>query len=185
MDRKGVIRFVYLAGMKPEHVYFSTEPRPDAHWSYDRLSPDELCRDIDGLEKRSADQEGKLAALRKADVPALIAALQENEAYLRAEAASLLAGVGPKAEAGVPAPVAALADPIGFVRSEAAKALGKIGPKARPAVTPLVNLLKDSDEGVRWAAAEGLGGIGPDAKSATPALLRLAGDPFQEVAERT
>ncbi|MBI1915272.1 MAG: HEAT repeat domain-containing protein, partial [Planctomycetes bacterium] len=181
IDRQGTIRFLYLAGTRPGHVSSSTEPEPDAHWSYDRPSPDELFRVIDGLDKRAADQEGKLAALRKADVSALIRALQSEESYLRAEAASVLAGMGTKADAAVPALVAALKDKLGYVRSEAAKALGKIGPNAKPAVPALVNLLKDPDEGVRWAAAEGLGGIGPEAKSAVPALLQLQGDPFETV----
>jgi hypothetical protein len=79
IDREGVIRFIYLAGMKPGHVFYSTEPQHDAHWSYDRPSPDELCAVIDGLEKRAADQEAKLAELRTADVVGLMAALKEEE----------------------------------------------------------------------------------------------------------
>src|SRR5262249_34125338 len=172
IDRKGVLRYVYLAGMKTGHVFFSAEPDHSSHWSYDRLSPDELFRVIDGLDRRAADQEERVAALRKAHVAALVAALKDKEAYMRAEAASILADMGAKADAAAPALVAALADPIGFVRSEAAKALGKIGPNAKPAVPELVKLLKDPDEGVRWAAAHGLAGIGLEAKSAVAALLR-------------
>src|SRR5262249_24313159 len=181
VDRKGILRYVYLAGMKPGHVFFSTEPDHGSHWSYDRLSPDELFRVIDGLDSRAAEQEGKLAALRKADVATLVESLKDREAFVRAEAASILAEMRAKADAAVPALIAALADPIGFVRSDAAKRLGKIGPKAKPAVPALVNLLKDPDEGVRWTAAHALGDIGSEAKAAVPALLRLEGDPFFEV----
>src|SRR5262249_50050287 len=127
IDRKGTVRFFYVAGTRPGHHFASTEAGEDTHWSYDRPSADELVRVIDRLDKRAADQEGKLAALRKADVAGLRAALKEEEAYLRAEAARLLAGMGASAEAAVPSLVVALGDPIGFVRSEAAKALGKIG----------------------------------------------------------
>src|SRR5262249_49181215 len=179
--RKGALRYVYLAGMKPGHVFYTTEPKHGSHWSYDRMSPAELFRVIDGLDSRAAEQEGKLAALRKADVAALVAALKDNEVFVRAEAASILAERGAKADAAVPALIAALADAIGLVRSEAAKALGKIGPEAKPAVPELIKLLKDPDEGVRWAAGHGLAGIGPEAKSAVPALLRLEEDPFLEV----
>src|SRR5262249_19565438 len=119
IDHKGMLRFVYLAGMKPGHVFFATEPRHDAHWSYDRLSPDELFGVIDGLDRRAAEQEGKLGALRKADVAALVAALKDGEAFVRAEAASILAEMGSKADAAVGALITALADPIGSVRSDA------------------------------------------------------------------
>jgi HEAT repeat protein len=179
MDRQGVIRFLYLAGTKLGHVFYSAEPQYDAHWSYDRPSADELFHVIDGLEKRGTEQEQKLAALRKAGVPELIRALQSEESYLRAEAASVLAEMGTKADAAVPALIAALKDTVGSVRSEAARALGKIGPKAKPAVAVLIALLKDQDEGVRSAAALALGNLGPEAKGAVLALLWLAAaDPF-------
>src|SRR5262249_15213067 len=127
IDRSGVIRFLYLAGTRPGHHFNSAESGEDNHWSYDRPSPDELFRVIDSLDQRGADQERDLARLRQADVAALVAALQGKEAYLRAEAAVLLAAKGAKAHAAAPALVQALADPTRFVRAEAAKALGAIG----------------------------------------------------------
>jgi hypothetical protein len=44
IDRDGVIRFAHRAGSKPGHVFFSSKPAEDAHWSYDRPGADELVR---------------------------------------------------------------------------------------------------------------------------------------------
>src|SRR5262249_1678111 len=126
IDRKGIIRFSYLAGTRPGRHFVSSETSADTHWSYDRPSPDDLFQVIDGLDKRAAEQESELTALRKADTAELIAALKHKEAFVRAEAVSLLAGKGAKADVAVPALTAALADPVSFVRVEIAKALGKI-----------------------------------------------------------
>jgi HEAT repeat protein len=103
-------------------------------------------------------------------IPALIAALKDQNSTVRRWCILALGEIGPEAEAAVPALTEALLDKTIRVRQGAAAALGRIGPKAKSAVPALILALKDRDVSVRWAAASGLAGIGPDAKAALPAL---------------
>src|SRR5262249_14846552 len=120
IDKGGMIRFAHRAGSKAGHVFFSSKPAEDAHWSYDRPSADELLAVIDGLGERARPPAPKDRALqlRQAGVPELVEALKDEDSSVRAEAASVLAGMGPKGKAAVPALTAALKDKVGYVRSE-------------------------------------------------------------------
>jgi hypothetical protein len=73
-------------------------------------------------------------------VPALVAALANDDVVLRTNAAEALGKLGPKAAPAVPALVTALSDEMGNVHNGAATALIKIG---RPSVPALVSLLSD------------------------------------------
>jgi HEAT repeat protein len=67
----------------------------------------------------------------KAAVPALGAALEDREGFVRGTAASALAQIGPGARPALPRLRAALGDADVGVRVEAAEALGKVGREAK------------------------------------------------------
>jgi HEAT repeat protein len=106
-------------------------------------------------------------------VPALIKALHDPEAHVRANAAEALAETGKHGE---PA-VAALGDVLSKdadrdCRLQAALALGAIGSPARPAVPILLeHLRKDEEEGVRSNSGASLGLIHADPEKVAPALM--------------
>ena len=118
-------------------------------------------------------------------VPALIAALEDEDKQVRRWAASALGRIGldvrrgerggafPAAKEAVLVLIAALKDEDEQVRTDAVRALVKIGPVAVPA---LIAALKDDFVLVRTNAAWGLGHIGPAAKQAIPALEAAARD---------
>jgi HEAT repeat protein len=113
-------------------------------------------------------------------VPALIAALGDEDEAVRRMAALALGKMGRYAGAAVPALITAFKDKNKAVRRRAVIALGGIGPDARAAVPTLIALLDDTDLAhgpddapIRELAIAVLGLIGPDAKPAVPALLKL------------
>ena len=138
---------------------------------------------------------GRIGPEAKAAVPALVKALGDRNAHVRADAASALYFIGPAAKTAVPALIGLLGDTDRYVRHWAVVALGKIGPEARKAVPALVKILEDEDTDVQmrsWAA-QALGGIGPDAKAAVPVLVKAlvealgdpgAVDPFMDLTRR-
>jgi hypothetical protein len=105
-----------------------------------------------------------------AAVPALNAALADDDSDERAAAVSSLAKIGTENPKGLPGLIKALGDSESRIRGLAALALKSIGPNAAPAVTPLITALNDPEVSVRLAAAEALGAIGPKASAAAPAL---------------
>jgi hypothetical protein len=111
------------------------------------------------------------------DVPALIKALQLDEANARIDAAETLGETGPVAAAALTS-LRTLAehdaDPL--VRVAAAKAVGALDPKNDKAVPRLVEALKDKERKVRKRAAESLGDLGPAAGPAVAPLIRAAKD---------
>ncbi len=119
---------------------------------------------------------GAMGAEAEPAVPNLIAALGDEDAYVRMLAASVLGQVGPGARTAIPALTRALVDPKDDVRATAAFALGQVGSEARPAVPALVKLLADPDPIVRWASLTALRMLGPAANEAVPALARLVQD---------
>jgi HEAT repeat protein len=122
-----------------------------------------------------------LAKMGQATVPALIAALKDQDGWVRHEAASALGQIGKTA---VPALIAALKDKDGWVRYEAASALGQIGKEAKDAVPALIVALKDRDSWVRSEAASALGQIGQEAKEAVPQLtVAVKNDECSEIRE--
>ena len=111
------------------------------------------------------------------DMPALLKALNHEEARVRTEAAEDLGLIGPAAGDAVPTLLElAQKDPDALTRITAAKAVAGIDPKNETAVPALLEALKDKAAKIRKRAAESLGDLGPGAKSAVPALLKTAKD---------
>jgi HEAT repeat protein len=111
------------------------------------------------------------------DAPALVNALQHEDARIRMEAAEDLGLIGPAASATVPALLKLAekdADPV--IRVEAAKAVASIDPQNKAAIPMLVEALKHKSAKVRKQAAECLGDLGPGAKSAIAALVQAISD---------
>ncbi len=106
-------------------------------------------------------------------IPALIAALKDEDWDVRSSAARALGNIGPAAASAVPSLIAALKDENRNVWDKAVDALGNIGPAAVPA---LIAALKDKDSDVRSSAARALGQIGPAAASAVPSLIAALKD---------
>lgn len=117
-----------------------------------------------------------------ADVPALLKALSNPEARLRADAADDLGLIGPAAKAAVPALNAALKDKEPLVRISAAVALVRVDRgQEKPAVTALIDETNAKEEGLRVAAVEALADVGPAARDAVPTLAKLIKDPTGSV----
>jgi HEAT repeat protein len=111
------------------------------------------------------------------DVPALVKALQDEDARVRLEAAEDLGLSGPAAASAVAALLKLTeseADPL--LRIAAAKAVGRIDPKNKAVVPLLIEALKDKADKVRMRAVESLGDLGPQSQSAVAALVKAAND---------
>ena len=139
------------------------------------LKPDPaIVRPVIKKAMENADPEAiddmldALASLGTASVPNLIDALGEEE--VRAEAATIIARIGPPAKAAVPALIEALGDENPKTRSEVLFALAAIGPDAAAAVPAITAALNDPDMNVRYGACYALGKIGP---AAMPAKTHL------------
>jgi len=113
-------------------------------------------------------------------IPALIAALKDNDPQVRTVAAKTLGALGPDAQEAVPA-LAELLSTEDVI--PAARALASIGFSAREAVPALIKLLNNKEGDVRWNAARALGDIGPEAKAAVPKLIERLADPDAGVRE--
>jgi HEAT repeat protein len=111
------------------------------------------------------------------DVPALVKALEHDEARIRLEAAADLGSIGAPAAAAVPALLRlARENPEPLIRAEAAKAVALIEPGNEVAIPLLLGALKDKAGNVRKRAAECLGDLGPAARSAVPELVKSVKD---------
>jgi len=93
------------------------------------------------------------------DATILAAALKDENAEVRANAARVLGKLGRAADAAVPTLIALLKDVEPEVRLGAAEALGELGEPARAAGPALKALRRDRQEGVRRAAALALGKV--------------------------
>jgi HEAT repeat protein len=115
-------------------------------------------------------------------MPALIMALKDADATVRARAAQGLQGWDTRklpelklqaAQALLPL----LKDPDGLVRAMAAVSLGQFDSDVDAAVSVLTALLTDPDWKVRQQAVSGLGALTPRSKTSLPAIIELLGDP--------
>jgi hypothetical protein len=105
--------------------------------------------------------------------PAMVRALKDTDPFVRAEAARLLAGLGPAIrEAVEPLLDVAYLDSTTEVRAQAIEALGCIGARADLVVPALISLLQEQDLEIRQAAVCALRSFGPAAAEALPAVLR-------------
>jgi len=106
-------------------------------------------------------------------VSALIRALHDQDAGVRAGAASSLGFARPSTDA-VPVLLQATFDPDASVRSTAMFALGHHGVEARSAMPRLLDALDSSSSVERRAAANAIGGIGVESKPVIAKLLAMA-----------
>ncbi len=119
-----------------------------------------------GTEKESLHARALLVSIGSFAVPALTAALRDDEATVRRMAAEVLGLIGPVARESVPALAGLLKDTTPAVALAAALALAQIDPtRAREAVPRLADSLDTP------TAVEALAEIGPDARAAVPALI--------------
>jgi HEAT repeat protein len=163
----------------------------------DAKDPDRWVRDVAlyALDRRSEQDPAIVPALTKsmlelpvsefvewvekgglsgpATVRALMAALKQGDATVRANAISLLRKIGPKAKLATSALLLTLKDEDCTVRALACEALGVLEGDAQLVVPTLIQALSDPDYWVRRHAAESLGRYHADAKAAVPRLLEL------------
>ena len=104
-------------------------------------------------------------------VPALMEALKDTDASVRAEAAFALGNIPGDMRLAVPALIEALQDSEQPVREEATQSLGRIAQSPELAVPALVGELKRND--TRRYAMDALIKFGPAAKPGAPALIVL------------
>lgn len=98
----------------------------------------------------------------------------EQDAAIRREVASILAGFGSLAKPAVVPLTQALQDSDAEVRTAAAHALGRIGAEARTATPELIARTKDAQLPVRLAAVFALGRVEPeDTATAAAAILAV------------
>jgi HEAT repeat protein len=138
---------------------------------------------------------GQMGPDAKQAVPQLLAAVQDEDSWVRYAAAdalgNILAGGAAGASPAVPnikAIVAALIpllkDPEPQLPVIAIDALGKIGPPSADAVPALIESLKARRYDIRRKAAETLGLIGEPAKAAIPGLTALLKDEYHDVSDK-
>jgi HEAT repeat protein len=124
------------------------------------LSEQDACiaSEVAALDDRDRDQRAisMLAGLGAFSIPALVRALEDDDARVRGNAATALGRIGKAAD------------------SEIARS--GLGPPLKTAVAGLAAALKDDVPTVRQEAAAALAGIGTHAKDALPALERAKQD---------
>lgn len=112
-----------------------------------------------------------LLGIGSAAVPALVEALKDRDAAVRAAAADVLLRLGEEARKAVPALRQALKDAEAGVRVAAARALWLLEGDDREVLPVLAGGLAAAKPAVRLQAAHGLGLLGPKARAAAPALV--------------
>ena len=116
---------------------------------------------------KAARDLGRLGWLARDAMPALAAAVEDDDAKVREAAAHALGQMGPDA---LPALVRMLAHKDKYVRRHAVWALGKLGPLARAALADLCRALKDADPRTASGAAQALGNLGAEGADGVPQL---------------
>jgi HEAT repeat protein len=116
---------------------------------------------------RAAKQLGRLGWLARDALPALRAALADDDARVREAVAQAVGQMGPGA---LPAIAGLLAHPDKYVRRHGVWAVGRLGPAARPVLSDLCAALRDPDPRTASGAAQALGNFGAGGADAIPAL---------------
>ena len=134
-----------------------------------------LPRPVDALAVRqnAANVLSFWSAGCKFAVPALVAALKDEDWTVRQNVAGALGSVGREHPEVVPALVSALDDEHQTVRGNAAASLGDIGPKAKDAIPTLLRALQDADAMVRVLSADALIRVQPSTASEAEVLPLL------------
>jgi len=128
----------------------------------------ELAKDKDPAIRRKAVVHLGLGPFGKAAVPALMAALADEEVEVSQAAVTALRRMGRDAEKAVQALAAMLQETNRVQAREICGALGQIGPAAVPV---LIEILNSKEEDTRQDACLALANIGAAAKDAVPALV--------------
>ena len=102
-----------------------------------------------------------LGPAAKDAVPSLMAALEDDDLFVRLDAAAAFGHIGPEAALAIPALVQALTNQHRGVRFNSAYSLGLLGNLAKDAVPALKVALNDADPDVRTKALEALQKIEP------------------------
>jgi HEAT repeat protein len=123
----------------------------------------------EGLGEAARIALAPLGAGSKSAIPALVRALKDESAQVRAGAAAALDWLAPRAQAAIPPLGEALQDSDRRVRRLSRLALGRMGPEAGTAARALAKGLVDQDAGVRTAAAGALQQIGA---AAAPGVIQ-------------
>jgi HEAT repeat protein len=152
-----------------------------------RLGPDGSAALVAALGEKECqvrglvtDRLGDLGPHSKDLMPALLKALESDDAGVRLGVAKALLRIDPDtgARVGVPVMARLAADKDYEYRKCVIEDLGEIGAPARAAVPALIDVLKAKGKH-RRVAADALGAIGPEARSAVPALIEaLDSDKF-------
>ncbi|HEX4608557.1 MAG TPA: HEAT repeat domain-containing protein [Urbifossiella sp.] len=116
---------------------------------------------------RAARDLGRLGWLARDAIPALVRAVDDDDAKVREAAAQAIGQMGPDA---LPPLKHLLQHDDKYVRRQAVWALSRLGPLARPALPDLCAALRDADPRAASGAAQGLGNLGADGADAVPAL---------------
>ena len=114
-------------------------------------------------------------------VGTLAAALADESAAVRTQAAVGLGRIGAPASSEAAGLIGVLKDVDETVRCRAAEALGRVGGDVGASVASLVELLQDASAPVKEAAARALGTLGTAAESAVEALVPLMQDRDESV----
>ena len=115
---------------------------------------------------------GNLSPPPKGVVPALVAAMKDEQPIARRAASNALGRyLGSERKAALKALLAAMNDPDPWVRIAAGRSLAGQGEAAALAVPAIIRLMRTEDPNLRGQAAEIMGKFGPSAKAASAALL--------------
>ncbi|WP_406698648.1 HEAT repeat domain-containing protein [Singulisphaera sp. Ch08] len=113
-----------------------------------------------------------LGLIQPSIVPALIAALDDPDSYVRLKAAEALARVSPPVQGSLPALLSHLTDRDESSRQMAGHSLESLGPRAREIAPALRELLSAKAPAVRISAARVLARVDPEAKAVALQTLR-------------
>ncbi len=109
-------------------------------------------------------------------VPAVTAALSDQNSRVRLKACDILGVLGPAAESAVPALLPLLQDKIELVVRAATTALGKIHSNSEIALPALGGMLRHESPWVRITAVRAIAEFGPAANSFSSVMLELLSD---------
>ena len=138
-----------------------------------------LQEDQDPIVRRSAVQPlgySQYFKSKSITIPALIEALNDNDAEVRRWAAYGLSRFGSDSKTGVAVLIQKLQDDNTSVRQSACFALGSIGADAETAVPALLEVLKDEDSSIINSAVYALGEIGIGSPDVITSLIETLTD---------
>jgi HEAT repeat protein len=133
---------------------------------------------VPGVREEAAEALGRIGEPAADIVPALIAALKDDNAVVRQQAAQALGWIGPPARAATPALLAALKDDKEKVAAMACWSLGRLGGEGVPLA--LLEVLQSGRDGPADMAGQALWQMDPAAKKVVPALIALLSKPPKE-----